>query len=156
MDVDEFKAVFKRASGEAASRGENVTFTQCRLAWDTARKQAQADLRDLETSILAVTGKIPGLGQGPAQAIAQGAKRIYTILEKLDDRLLDKLDELLIAPTPQAKLTLREQAVQIVKEYRVFVDTDSLLTAIDEYPMRNMNVHRDLSQILGDLEHQLS
>jgi hypothetical protein len=64
--------------------------------------------------------------------IAAGTKNLYTMLDTLDTRLIDKLDDALNAEESARREKLQEEAYDIVVEYRDFVASDPLLQDIDK------------------------
>jgi hypothetical protein len=115
----------KAPPGPAA--GSLVAFQKSRLDWDSTRKAVQAELQKLEQSILAASKAEPD-----ADEIAAGTKNLYTMLDTLDTRLIDKLDDALNAEKPEQRAKLQDEAYDIVAEYRDFVDSDPLLQEIDQ------------------------
>ncbi len=128
-----------------------VAFTQTRLAWDQARKAVQADLRKLEAEILARCKD-----ESDFADIQDGAKTLYEMLDVLDERLIDKLDEALNATTPQARQKFHLQAREIVDEYLEFVETDELVADIDANGFVDTAVRSTLTTRLHDMAGRLS
>ena len=106
----------------------NVVFTQTRLAWDQTRKKIQSELQKLETAILEGCADQDDFD---AAGVAAGTKSLYTILDKLDTRLIDKLDEALNAEDAGKRSQLQAEAGKIVQEYLAFVNSDALMAEID-------------------------
>src|SRR5262249_50919648 len=100
----------------------NVVFTQTRLAWDQTRKKIRGELQKLEQSIAGVCLD-PELQQEEFDfsTLAADTKELYTILDHLDTRLIDKLDEDLNAADAQERARLQSEAGGIVKEYLAYV-----------------------------------
>ncbi|MDY0746206.1 hypothetical protein SNE35_16935 [Paucibacter sp. R3-3] len=128
-----------------------VAFTQTRLAWDQTRKAVQADLRKLEAEILARCKD-----ESDFADIEVGAKTLYEMLDVLDERLIDKLDEALNAATPQARQQLHLQAREIVDEYLEFVETDELVADIDANGFVDTAVRSTLTARLHDMAGRLA
>jgi len=128
-----------------------VAFTQTRLAWDQTRKAVQADLRKLEAEILARCKD-----ESDFADIEVGAKTLYEMLDVLDERLIDKLDEALNAATPQARQQLHLQAREIVDEYLEFVETDELVADIDANGFVDTAVRATLTTRLNDMAGRLA
>jgi hypothetical protein len=111
----------------AAARGTNVVFQQTRLAWDATRKTIQAEVKKLEDSILASCKDDEEVGID-----AVDLTQLSSILEKLDSRLIDKLDEALNAQDPAERQRVHLQAKGIVSEYMAFVNDSPLMADIDD------------------------
>jgi hypothetical protein len=134
----------------AAATGAKVVFQQTRLTWDSTRKQVQVDLRKLEEAILAQCKDQPDL-----QQIAEGTKNLYNILEHLDERLMDKLDDALNAATPEARAELHEEARTIVDEYMDYVKGEELFEDIDDNGFVAVEIASTLNASLGTMAKQL-
>jgi hypothetical protein len=112
-----------------------VALQKSRLAWDTTRKSVLAQLKSIEAAIIAdvtrhnedpdtedeydlteVTGSLP---------------KLYQLLERYDERLIDKLDEALNAEGEE-RARLNKQAQDVVKEYQAFLGNDEELAQIDK------------------------
>jgi hypothetical protein len=111
----------------AAATGTNVVFQQTRLAWDATRKTIQAEVKKLEDSILASCKDDEEVGID-----AVDLTQLSSILEKLDSRLIDKLDEALNAQDPAERQRVHLQAKGIVSEYMAFVNDSPLMADIDD------------------------
>jgi hypothetical protein len=135
---------------EAAGGPGMVAFTRTRLAWDGTRKKVQEELRKLEREILARCQAFPD-----AVSIAEGAKTLYNILDYLDERLIDKLDEALNATTPQERIRLHDEARNIVQEYRDYVNSEALFEDIDDNGFVPVAITSTLNASLGAIEKQL-
>ena len=140
------------AAATGAARPQSfVAFTQTRLAWDQTRKAVQADLRKLEAEILARCKD-----ESDFADIQVGAKTLYEMLDVLDERLIDKLDEALNATTPQTRQQLHLQAREIVDEYLEFVETDELVADIDANGFVDTAVRATLTTRLQDMAGRLA
>lgn len=130
--------------------GPNVAFTQSRLVWDQTRKKIQAELRKLETAILDVSKEEPDYAE-----IAAGTKNLYLMLNVLDERLMDKLDEALNASDAAARQALHNEAREIVGEYVDFVEGDELLQDIDDNGFTAVAVKSSLTASLKLMDQRL-
>jgi hypothetical protein len=130
----------------------NAVFTQARLAWDAARKKIQADLRKLEQAIVAAG---PEQDEYDPDAMAMGARRLYGILDALDTRLIDTLDEALNAQTPGYRQTLQGVAGKLVKEYLAFVNSDPLMALVDDNGFAPVAVRKTAATALTMLASKL-
>ena len=132
-------------------KGANVAYTQSRLVWDQTRKKVQAELRKLEASILDVCKEEPDFDD-----IASGTRDLFEMLEVLDERLIDTLDEALNAEDPQERKALHAEAREIVDEYLEFVREDELLQDIDSNGFIDVAIHSTLTATLGVLSRRLA
>lgn len=128
-----------------------VAFRQVRLAWDEARKRLQSQLQALEKAMLAACQNEPDY-----DAIVSGSKNIYQMLEQLDTRLIDKLDEALNADDPTVRRKLHDEALDIVDEYLDFSESDDLLQDIDDNGFEKTSILSDLTTSLEEMSRQLA
>ena len=135
----------------ATATGAKVVFQQTRLSWDTTRKQVQAELKKLEDSVLAETK-----GEPDSEQIAQNSKVLYSVLDRLDERLIDKLDDALNASTPEARAGFNQDARKIVGEYIAYVKSDELLRDIDDNGFVDIKLSSMLTERLNAMAAQLA
>ncbi|MCU0878678.1 MAG: hypothetical protein MUF06_12905 [Pirellulaceae bacterium] len=128
-----------------------VTLQKARLEWDSTRKAVQNELRTLEQAILAICRDEPDFA-----AIKDGTKNLYVMLETLDTRLSDKLDEALNADTPDQRAARRREALTIADEYLDFVIDDDLINHIDDNGFVRVGVRLRMLTTLNDLLARLS
>ena len=57
---------------------------------------------------------------------------LQTVLDGLDNRLIDKLDEALNAADPAQRAKLNQQAKAIAVEYTAFINGNALMADIDD------------------------
>lgn len=135
-----------------------VDLQKNRLAWDGLRKNVQAQLQSLEQALLAAV-KAHNADESAedevdeAQAATQ-VRTIYTLLERLDERLIDKLDEALNAG-PGERERLNAEAADIVKDYQTYVDTDPLIASIDDNGFIDSTILSEVQRTLTQLASQL-
>jgi len=143
----------------SAPTTDTVTYTKIRLAWDGTRKKIQQELQALEKSILEMCNKHNtdeereydvDLGE-----VQTKLKQLYTMLDTLDTRLIDKLDEALNAADPQQRQALQQQAKAIVAEYQAFVETDSMVVNIDSNGFLTTKIRPTLTGVLSTLAAKL-
>jgi len=136
--------------GKPGSISPAVAFTQSRLIWDTTRKQVQAELQKLEKTILAECEEEPDF-----KTIASNSKILYTVLDFLDERLIDKLDEALNADTPEKRTALHNEARDIIDEYVDYVAADELLHDIDDNGFLDIRIRDTVSSQLETISRNL-
>lgn len=131
--------------------GPLVAFQKSRLDWDTTRKAVQSELQTLEKTILEMSS-----GEEDFDQIAAGTKNLYTMLETLDTRLIDKLDEALNAEQVEQRKQKQIEALDIVDEYLDFVEDDDLIGDIDDNGFIGVNIRGRLVATLNDLAKRLA
>lgn len=114
----------------------NVVFQQIRLSWEAARKRLQDELTIV---ISAVKKAVEEHNANPdveeiidADELKKGLEKMQSVTEKLDLRLIDKLDEALNATDPATRQKKHREAKGIVNEYLDFIGTDQVMAKIDE------------------------
>jgi hypothetical protein len=127
-----------------------VTFTQSRLAWDAARKFAESELEGLNAAIAKILE-----GTQFSEEIPIASRSLARVLEMLDERLIDKLDEALGATKPEDRDRYCREAVALVDEHLRFLSSDAVLLALDDNPVRKVNVQRHLSDTLTRMRQGL-
>jgi hypothetical protein len=135
-----------RDASEGGTAGEKVLFAQARLKWDNARKQSRAGLEKFVDAARSEFQREPDF-----KTIEAAIQKFLGILEGLDERLLDKLDEAYNARTPEAEKALRQQAAAIVKEHQAFVAGNALLSGLDTNPIMPVQVEGPLRKTLDEL-----
>ena len=83
-----------------------------------------------------------------AQIAIKRMKQVHRMMEKLDTRLIDKLDEALNAKDQSERANRHAEAAGIIKEYKAFVDGDALLAAIDSNGFMNSSIRTSLVSTL--------
>lgn len=137
-------------SAPTPSAGGKVAFTQARLQWDSMRKRMQTELKKLEAEVLAKCQD-----ETDFITIASNIKDVYSVLEFLDERLIDKLDDILNAADADQRTQLQIEAREIVSEYADYVKTDEMLQAIDDNGFVVMGLVPALNQCLQGIDQQL-
>lgn len=138
----------RQDAGPAA--GGKVAFTQARLQWDAMRKRMQSELRKLEAAVLEQCKD-----ELDFMTIATNIKDVYSVLEILDERLIDTLDDALNAADPAARTQLQNEAREIVGEYLDYVKADDMLQSIDDNGFMPMGLVPALNQCLQGIDQQL-
>ncbi len=86
--------------------------------------------------------------------LATHARKLYVLLEQLDERLIDKLDEALNAQGA-ARQALNQEAAAIIGQYQAFVNTDPLIAAIDDNGFIQTSIRQEVQRTLTQLAAQL-
>jgi hypothetical protein len=127
-----------------------VVLQQSRLEWDKTRKTIQAEIKKLEDSILASAAADEEVG---ADGVDVGS--LSGILDQLDTRLIDKLDEALNAEDPAQRQQYNLQAKSIIGEYMTFVNSNALMADIDESGFTPVAVRKTAVEALTNLSSNL-
>jgi hypothetical protein len=127
-----------------------VALQQVRLAWDQTRKQIQTDLKTLEASILAACEEDEEVGSDGVDVSA-----LQSVLEGMDDRLIDKLDEALSAADPAQRAKFNQEAKAIAGEYMNFVNGDALMADIDDSGFTPVSIRKSAFGALTLLSSKL-
>jgi hypothetical protein len=132
-----------------------VELQKSRLAYDSLRKSVQHQLQQLEKSILdgvqshnADESTEDEFEEGE---VAAGVKQLYSILQQLDERLIDKLDEALNAASDAERQARHKEAGKIVLEYQAFAAGDPMLATIDENGFTKTTIREAVASTLKDL-----
>jgi len=152
--LDEAEALLK-----SPSRPRSLVQMQAsRLAWDSLRKNVQAQLQRLEASVLDAVRKYNADESAEDEydetGVATSVKSLYAMLDALDTRLIDKLDEALNAEGAERD-RLNAEAAVIAREYQAFVDSDPLIQEIDANGFVPTNIRAEVLRTLGQLHAQL-
>jgi hypothetical protein len=138
------------APGGEVKAPSMVVLQQTRLEWDKTRKTIQAEIKKLEDSILAGAAADEEVG---ADGVDLGS--LNGILEQLDTRLIDKLDEALNAEDPAQRQQYNLQAKNIIGEYMTFVNSNALMADIDESGFTPVAVRKTAVEALTNLSSNL-
>ena len=135
-----------------------VVLQQSRLAWDGLRKSVQTQLQSIEqATIKAVEAhnadETVEDEYDPAE-VATGLKAIYGILQKLDTRLIEKLDAALGAEG-DTRARLNREARDIVGEYGAVLASDPMLAKIDLNGFANTSIRDAAQNTLAALAQRL-
>jgi hypothetical protein len=145
--------------GAETRPGSNVLYTQARLQWDGMRKNVRAELERTEKRILehcrAVNDEPNGKYEYDMPEASARVKELYVLLERLDERLIDKLDEALNAAEPALRQARQQEARKIVEEYTGVVSTDPLLAAMTASTLAPSKLKDELLVVLKDLGNKL-
>ena len=139
-----------RAATGPKPQGGKVALMQARLKWDSTRKRVQAELQAQENAVLADCTDEPDF-----DTIKGNAKILYTVLDYLDARLIDKLDEVLNAEAGPVRKKLTDEAREIINEYTDYIGSDRLLHDIDDNGFVDLAIVPTVTQALQAIDAQL-
>lgn len=142
------------AGGSGSGVASLVQLQKSRLAWDGLRKQLGVQLGTLERSILDAV-RAHNAEQESEETfdegeVASGTQRLHALLDSLDERLIDKLDEALNAAGAE-RTSLQQEAAAIVREYQAFVDSNALIASIDGSGFTPTTIRADAQRTLAEL-----
>ena len=140
----------KAPSNTASKVSPRIAFTQSRLLWAQTRDSVRKELSRLEAAVLDECKDEPDFAD-----IKANSGVLYSLLDYLDERLIDKLDEALNAATAADRRALNTQALDIVKEYVEFVDNSILLEDISDNGFVQLPIKPMLNERLNDLAQKL-
>jgi hypothetical protein len=129
---------------------QKVAFTQTRLAWEQTRNHVRAELKKLQEQMLADMKDDPDFAN-----LSKNSAVLYRPLEKLDERLMDKLDDALNATTSEQRNASHQEALKIVDEYMAFATTDTLLHDICDNGFVDVDIEAVLVERLTAMAAQL-
>lgn len=154
--LDEVEAWLSTAAASAG--GGLVALQQSRLAWDGLRKRVGDQLDALEQAVIeqvrAHNADADNEDEFDEAELTAGLRRLHGLLDRLDSRLIDKLDEALSASGAERQQHHRE-AQAIVDEYRSFVASDPLIAEIDANGFLDTAIRREAEQTLSQLAERL-
>ncbi|HVY14285.1 MAG TPA: hypothetical protein VHB27_03590 [Rhodopila sp.] len=141
--------------------GRPITYAgmqKSRLAWDALRKSLQSQLQELEATIVQAV-EANNQDQKAEETfdpkdVSAGTKKLYTILDGLDQRLIDTLDKALNAEGPE-RSKHQQAAKGLIEEYRTFVASDPMVAAVDNNGFTRTRIRPTVDQTLKVLSESL-
>ena len=111
--------------GDGAAR-VGVRLTHAMMVWNSARMHVGQQLDTLRTAILKAA-------QGDEQYpdIVDGLGNLDAIMDRLDDRLGEKLSAIRFTKDSKEKAALAKQARDVVKQVEAYLASDPLIADID-------------------------
>ncbi|MCV2870227.1 hypothetical protein OEW28_16495 [Defluviimonas sp. WL0002] len=134
------------ARPEGAGRVSFVELQKLRLSWDKCRKDVIRQVDSLEAKIVAHFKDAED-----AREVAETATKLQSVLENIDESLLDTLDAALNADDPKERADLQREAGAITRDYIALLDSDPILLMIDDNPFQTTTVRAALRVALNDL-----
>lgn len=128
-------------------------FKKARSAWVSIKAKAEMDLEEVKD------GARRAYMADPSQfpKIVEGCKAIDDILDNLDDELRDTLDRYASTPlTNQTKLrSLAAAAETVLDRYLAYVESNTVMKAIDRREFANVTIHAPIMKALKDLRRAM-
>lgn len=116
-----------QAETPAGGDGAVVRVAKGLLLWNATRGYVDQQVKKLQQAILEQSEN-----EDDFDDIKANLGNLDEVLERLDDRLTVKLDQLRGTTDPQAKAQITAEARQVVTEYQQYVATDELMADIDD------------------------
>lgn len=146
------------AKRDPGKDGVFVKLQTSRFQWNQTRDQVKAELASLEQVIF---DEVKQINADPNEDmefdlddLAKKSKELYTILDKLDVRLLKTLDQALGAEN-ELRAQKQKEAAAIVKEYQVILNSDPLVARIDNSGFMNTSIKQTFAKVLDNLASNL-
>lgn len=146
------------AKRDPSKDGAFVKLQTSRIQWSQTRDQVKDELASLEQVIL---DEVKQINADPNEEfefdlddLATKSKELYTILDKLDVRLLKTLDQALGAEN-EARAQKQKEAAAIVKEYQTILNSDPLVARIDNSGFMNTSIKQTFAKVLDNLASNL-
>lgn len=139
-----------RPPSAISATSARVAARASRLAWEQTRSAIRAELKRLEAVVLDEARDEPDFAE-----IQANSGVLHTVLDHLDERLTDKLDESLNAKGAAERRAADLQALELVKEYIGFARSDTLLADICANGFTDVPIRALLDERLNDLSTQL-
>ena len=126
-------------------RGAVVSFAKSRLQWQAAKKEVETELARLRAAIIS---------EYQQNEVKDAVKKLEEVLARFNDGLSDSLDDLYNAEA-NAKPPLAEKVQKIVDDYVQYVQSDALITYVEENPFEDVTVRATLLTPLTEIKSQL-
>jgi hypothetical protein len=115
--------------GKAGSNGAAVALAKSALLWDTTRKYLEDQITPLEKIILEAAAD-----EHDFDAIKAGVPVLRQVMQRLDARLSEKLNQAYGTQDQAGRVKLRQEAKVVVGEYETYMAADKLIGALDGNP----------------------
>jgi hypothetical protein len=110
----------------ASAPGKVVAMQKSRLIWESARKKVGGEVQSLKAAVTTAAK-----GDAAEAAVLGALGQLDEMLEKFDERLLDKLDALLNEGDAGKHAALLSEAKGILGEYAAFAQSSPLVAKLD-------------------------
>ena len=125
-------------------------FAISRLKWKSTLSTIRSELKKLQASIKSVCGSDPEL-----KPVADGVGELDEYLNRLDERLADKLDEVVNASPGDTRDALKAQARGILKEYQSELNSDFFKAVDAQNGFTNVAIASTANSALSKIESTL-
>ena len=130
--------------------GAAVRVAKGLLLWNGTRTHVDQQLKKLTAAIIADSEDEPDF-----EAIKANAGAVHVILDRLDDRLSEKLDALRGTTDPAAKVAITREARDIAIGYQAYVANDPLMNDIDDNGFIPLDIRPRLTATLDAIVETL-
>ena len=127
-----------------------IAFMQSRLAWQETRRTLREELARLERAVLDECRNEPDFAE-----IQANSGVLYSVLDHLDEQLIDKLDDALNAESAEQRAASNLEALKLIEEYIEFAKTDVLLADIAGNSFLDISIPALLDARLSDMANKL-
>lgn len=131
----------------AASDTGPVMYAKSRLAWIAARKRVESDLAKLKAEIMEAF-KDEGLA---GEIDTAYRAEVAPVLETLDERLADALDDAVNASDPAVRAKHVAEARAIMGEYAQFLGSSKIISELDSNPFMPIAIKATIGGTLSAL-----
>jgi hypothetical protein len=142
------------AAAAAAKPGRppqpRVAFTLARLTWLQTRTLIKSELAALEAKVLEECKD-----ETDIEVLKANSGVLYSLMDRLDDSLIGKLDEALIAQPGAERRARQAEALALVNGYLDFTKTDELYTDVRDSTFMKLTFPALLDERLNDMARQL-
>ena len=138
-------------TGGAPRNGAAATFVKSRMVWLAARKKVDGDINKLHGEFMAAF-------KDHAKADDIGAafqKRVGGVMDKLDERLAHKLDEMAKNTDAAQHAKLVQEAKQLVDNYQSYLASEPLIATLDNNPFTPLAIQKTMTATLAALGNAL-
>jgi hypothetical protein len=140
-------------------RTSDGVYRQFQKLWELVRKTAHAELLAAEKKVIAYCRSV---NDDPNADVTYDiadleakAKKLFTVLESLDERLIAKVDEVLTAMTEADRSAKHEEAKAIIGEYEQFVNGNDILAALQTSQVAQSNIGQTIKGVLNSMKSKL-
>lgn len=126
-------------------------FAEARLNWGRTRATMAAELKKLQNAIVTACD-----GDDELQAVADGVSELTEYLVRLDERLEDKLDQIVNSEPGPTRDNLKREARQLLSEYETELSNEFFEVVDSENGFANVSVASTAKTALAEISRVLS
>jgi hypothetical protein len=135
------------AAAPLAGNGAAATYAKSRLVWLAARKKVDGDIGKLHDEFMAVFkdhSKADDLGTA-------FRSRVGSVMDKLDENLAHKLDEIANNTDPAQHAKLVQEAQGLLQGYEAYLANEPLIATLDSNPFTPLAIQKTMTATLAAL-----
>jgi hypothetical protein len=140
------------ASAPLAGNGAAATYAKSRMVWLAARKKVDGDIGKLHDEFMAVFkdhSKADDLGTA-------FRSRVGSVMDRLDENLAHKLDEIATNTDPGQHAKLVQEAQGLLQGYEAYLANEPLIATLDSNPFTPLAIQKTMTATLTALGKALS